>query len=150
MSEEKTVLMTCGHNCGGRCVMQAHCKDGRLVKITPDAGAAGRETLKGCLRGLTYLDRLYHPDRLKYPLKRCGPRGSGEFYEISWTQAIREIAGELRRITERYGAASRYIHYGTGIAGRLAEGEFFRRLLCSYGGGYLDYYNSYSTAGTMR
>lgn len=149
MSEEKTVLMTCGHNCGGRCVMQAHCKDGRLVKITPDAGAAGRETLKGCLRGLTYLDRLYHPDRLKYPLKRCGPRGSGEFYEISWTQAIREIAGELRRITERYGAASRYIHYGTGIAGRLAEGEFFRRLLCSYGGGYLDYYNSYSTAGTM-
>ncbi|WP_346353935.1 DMSO/selenate family reductase complex A subunit [Azotosporobacter soli] len=149
MAEERVVLMTCGHNCGGRCVMQAHVKDGRLVKITPDAGGEGRETLKGCMRGLMYLDRLYHPDRLKQPLKRIGKRGEGKFTPISWPEAIAEIAAQLKRITERYGPEARYINYATGIAGSLSEREFFRRLLSIYGGGYLDFYNSYSTACTM-
>lgn len=142
--------MTCGHNCGGRCLMQAHIEENRLLKVTPDPGAPGRERLLGCIRGLTYKERLEHPDRLRYPLRRVGRRGAGQFERISWAEAIATIAGELKRITESYGPASRYIHYGTGIAGLLAENQFFRRLLCLYGGGYLNYYNSYSTACTME
>lgn len=57
-----------------------------------------------CPRGQAQLDRQYHPERLLYPLKRVGPKGSGEFARISWEEAIETIATELDKARQRHGA----------------------------------------------
>ena len=69
--------------------------------------AAGEATdLKGpdCPRGQAQLEREYHPERLLYPLKRVGPKGSGEFERISWDEALDTIAGQLSRVKAEHGA----------------------------------------------
>ena len=146
---ERIVTTTGGHNCGGRCLLDVTVKNHRVVSIRGSRRRFGPEELRlmPCSRCGSYLERLYHPDRLKYPLKRTGRRGDGQFCRISWDEALDTIASELSRITEKYGPQSRYIHYATGIQGRLSEKNFFSRLL-SLTGGYLNFYNSYSTACT--
>src|SRR5262249_56379680 len=78
---ETVVTSTCGHNCGGRCVVNAHVRDGRIVKISTDPRRWQPELppLHACARGVGQIERVYHPDRLKYPLRRKGPPGSGHF-----------------------------------------------------------------------
>lgn len=148
MGEERIVTTTCAHNCSARCMLKVHVRDGIVTRISSDDNEEkeGYHQLRACLRGRAYRERLYHPDRLKYPLKRVGKRGEGNFSRISWDEATTIIANQLRRITEKYGPASRYINSSSGIGGVLAEREFFRRLLSVYGGGYLNYHNSYSAA----
>jgi anaerobic selenocysteine-containing dehydrogenase len=48
-----------------------------------------------CARGQASIQVTYHPDRLTHPLKRTGARGSGEFKEVSWDEAVGELAGQL-------------------------------------------------------
>src|SRR5271170_8246024 len=50
---------------------------------------------KLCARGQASLQVLYHPDRITHPIKRTGPRGSGEFQAISWDDALKEVAARL-------------------------------------------------------
>ncbi|MBE3580222.1 MAG: molybdopterin-dependent oxidoreductase [Thermoanaerobacteraceae bacterium] len=143
--EVKIVPTACNHNCGGRCVLKAHVRNGVITRITTDDEPDTPETpqLRACLRGRAYRNRLYHPDRLKFPLKRTGERGEGKFERITWDEAIDTIARELRRIKETYGPEAIYVNYATGNAGVLSGGNLIRRLLSLYGG-YLNYYNNYS------
>jgi menaquinone reductase, molybdopterin-binding-like subunit len=53
---------------------------------------------KLCPRGQAGLQITYHPDRIKNPLKRSGPRGSGQFREISWDEAMRDLVSELQAL----------------------------------------------------
>ncbi|MEE8362879.1 MAG: dimethyl sulfoxide reductase subunit A, partial [Dehalococcoidia bacterium] len=87
---ERIVTSTCAHNCGGRCVVNAHVRDGRIVKISTQPGPWNPELppLYACVRGFAAADRVYHPDRLKYPMRRVGGRGAGEFERISWDEAL--------------------------------------------------------------
>jgi anaerobic selenocysteine-containing dehydrogenase len=57
-----------------------------------------------CAKVRPYLDHVYHPDRLQYPLRRVGPKGSGQWARISWQEAIAEIAERWQAIIARYGA----------------------------------------------
>ncbi len=91
LTEAKRIRVGCpAHNCGGRCLLIAHVRDGRIIRLDtddrPDTVAAPQ--LRACVRGRSYLRRQYHPDRLTHPLKRVGPRGSGEFHPISWEEAL--------------------------------------------------------------
>ncbi len=91
----------CPHDCGGKCVLVAHVRDGVIERITSDEGDDPQ--LRACQRGRAYRQRVYHPDRLKYPLRRTGPRGSGQFTRISWDEALDTVARELLRVKEHYG-----------------------------------------------
>ena len=73
---ETVVTSTCGHNCGGRCAVNAHVRDGRIVKISTDPRRWTPEMppLHACVRGFGQLERVNHPDRLMHPLRRTGPR----------------------------------------------------------------------------
>jgi DmsA/YnfE family anaerobic dimethyl sulfoxide reductase A subunit len=105
---ETVVTSTCGHNCGGRCVVNAHVVDGRIVRISTDPRRWTPELppLHACVRGFGAAERVNHPDRLTYPLRRVGPRGAGGWERISWNAALDLVAGELRRVRDTYGPAA--------------------------------------------
>src|SRR5580704_12943284 len=105
---ETVVTSTCGHNCGGRCVVNAHVVDDRIVKISTDPARWQPELppLHACGRGVGQIERVYHPDRLKYPMRRVGPRNSGQFERISWNEALDHVAAELLRIRQTHGNAA--------------------------------------------
>ena len=79
---ERVVMSVCNSHCGGQCLFKVHIKDGVITRIETDEGEEPQ--LRACLRGRAYRQRVYAPDRLKFPLKRTGDRGEGKFKRISW------------------------------------------------------------------
>ncbi len=147
-SNERRVRVGCpAHNCGGRCLLIAHVKDGVITRLEaddrPDVLAAPQ--LRACLRGRAYLRRQYHPDRLLHPLKRVGRRGEGRFERIEWDEALDSLAGEMRRVRATYGNSALFVPYGTGSYNQLNGSQTARRLMNLFGG-CLGIYNSYSWA----
>src|SRR5438445_81865 len=92
---ERVVTSTCGHNCGGRCVVNAHVRDERIVKISTDPRTWTPEMppLHACVRGFGQMERVNHPDRLRHPLRRKGPRGAGEFERITAQRLLHRFGG---------------------------------------------------------
>ena len=71
------IRTTCPAHCGiDACGILVHVKGGRAIKLEP-ADFPEKRDRRICLRGLSSLDITYHPDRLKYPMKRIGERGEG-------------------------------------------------------------------------
>ncbi len=141
---EQIFLTTGRNNCGGCCRLRVHMEGGRIIRLSPDPDdpEPGR---KPCARGLQYANTFLGPDRLLTPLKRTGPRGSGQFAPISWGQALDDLTENWVRIRDTYGPQSRYVNYAWGENGVLNGTGLAKRLL-RLDGGHLDYYNSYSTA----
>src|SRR5688572_15297569 len=133
---EDVVTSTCGHNCGGRCVVNAHVRDGRIVKISTDPRRWTPEMppLHACVRGFGAAERVNHPDRLLHPLRRVGPRGGGRFERISWDEALDEVAGQLRRVRDTYGPAAILDCSYSGSTAMLHNKMSVRRLLHMFGG----------------
>jgi anaerobic selenocysteine-containing dehydrogenase/NADPH-dependent glutamate synthase beta subunit-like oxidoreductase len=67
-----------------------------------------------CVKGATIPDVMYHPDRLKYPLKRTGARGEGKWQRITWDEALNTIANKLKEIKDKYGPEAIHISCGSG------------------------------------
>ena len=147
MSEEQIIATMGDNNCGGRCRIYAHVRDGKIERLTTDCGLAdGPDApLTACARGLNYHTTFLNDRRLLYPMKRVGERGSGQFQRISWDEAIDTIAREWIRIRDAYGPQSRYVHYAWGISGLVRGNNMAERLL-DLDGGRLAHHNSYSTA----
>ena len=146
--EERRVRVGCpAHNCGGRCLLIAHVRDGVITRLEtddrPDELAAPQ--LRACVRGRSYLRRQYHPDRLLYPMKRAGKRGEGSFTRISWEEAVDILAAQIKRVRQAYGSGALFVPYGTGSYNQVNGSQTARRLLNLYGG-CLGIYNSYSWA----
>ena len=127
---ETVITSTCGHNCGGRCVVNAHVSDGKIVHISTDQRRwnADHPPLPACARGVGQIERTYHPDRLKYPMRRSGPRGSGQFTRLSWDEALDEVASQMQRIRGTHGSAAILDASRTGslssLHGRVAAQRF--------------------------
>ncbi len=147
------IIPTCGTlDCGGKCSVKAHIQDGVLTRIstrTNEEVDTKNPYMKACVRGRGYRKFQYHPDRLKYPMKRVGKRGEGKFERISWEEAIDTITKETKRITEKYGPASRFVQQGTaGTSGSFCAMDLAARFFAS-SGGYLPYYHSVSVGNTV-
>ncbi len=134
--DETIVTSTCGHNCGGRCVVNAHVSDGRIVHISTDARRwnPAHPPLPACARGVGQIERTYHPDRLKYPMRRAGPRGSGQFERITWDEALDTVARNMLRIRETYGNAAILDASRTGSTSMLHGRVAAQRFLYMFGG----------------
>jgi anaerobic dimethyl sulfoxide reductase subunit A len=111
----RIVPTSCLHNCGGRCLLRAHIKNGEIIRIDTDNGEAPQ--LRACARGRSYRQRVYSPERLKYPLRRTGERGKGDFERISWDEALDIVAAEMFKIRETYGNSAIFLIAGSGNAG---------------------------------
>ncbi len=133
---ETIVTSTCGHNCGGRCVVNAHVENDRIVRITTDQTRWTPEMppLQACARGVGQVERLYHPDRLKYPMRRVGPRGSGQFERISWDEAMTYVSTEMLRIRSTYGNAAFLDASRSGNTSMLSGFGVSKRFFNKFGG----------------
>jgi anaerobic dimethyl sulfoxide reductase subunit A len=133
---EMVVTSTCAHNCGGRCVVNAHVRDGRIVHISTDARRWNAEhpPLPACARGVGQIERTYHPDRLQYPMRRTGPRRNGQFERISWNEALDEVSRQLLRVRETYGNAAILDASRTGSTAMLHSRANAQRFLHMFGG----------------
>ncbi len=102
---ERLVRTVCHSACGMVCGLLAHVKDGVLTKVEP-ADMPDPRHRHICARGLASMKMVYHPDRLKYPMKRVGERGEGKWQRISWDEALETIAARLNDIGAKYGSRS--------------------------------------------
>jgi thiosulfate reductase/polysulfide reductase chain A len=104
-------IATCCNMCGGTTGIVARVYNGRVIKLEPNAFnpvgvcniSTDFESLQGtgarmCPKGNAGIMSLYDPDRVKKPLKRVGERGAGQWQEISYEQAVAEIAARLAAI----------------------------------------------------
>lgn len=96
----------------GGCALLVGVEDNRIVQIKGDPEGYLNKGYT-CYKGRVSADRLSHPDRLRYPLKRSGERGEGKWQRISWEEALDEIAHNLLRIKEQHGA--RAVGFGVGM-----------------------------------
>ncbi|MEW5785621.1 MAG: molybdopterin-dependent oxidoreductase [Bacillota bacterium] len=121
----KTYSTACPLDCWDQCSFLVTVKDGAAVSIGPDP----RQQITGnviCAKGKQHLERLNHPDRLKYPLLKTG----GRFNRISWDDALKIAADRISRAVARYGPLSLLHYYDGGHGGLLKgiESRFFSAL----------------------
>ncbi|HEX6130615.1 MAG TPA: molybdopterin-dependent oxidoreductase, partial [Actinomycetota bacterium] len=124
---DRVVRTTCSPNCTGSCGQLAFVRDGRIVKIQqaadyPDPVYSPR----GCMKGLSYHLQVYGPDRVMHPLIRTGERGSGEFREATWEEALDHVASELRRIGETHGYDAIHVFGQVPGSGYVHKGANYR------------------------
>ena len=111
-----------GPGCHNGCGVLLYVKDGKLIKVAGDPESPlNRGRLCPRCRALTEV--VYHPGRLKYPLKRAGERGEGEWEQISWEESFDTIAARFKEIKEKYGPESVIFCHGTGRDAISHEGR---------------------------
>ncbi|MCC6179829.1 MAG: molybdopterin oxidoreductase family protein [Chloroflexi bacterium] len=131
MTELHVLRSVCPHDCPDACGMLVHVRDGRIVRV---AGDPEHPVTRGaiCGKAARYAERVYGPDRVLYPQRRRGPKGSGAFERISWDEALDLIAERFRAIVDDHGAEAvlPYSFAGTmGVAGFASmDRRFFHRL----------------------
>ncbi|WP_084965173.1 molybdopterin-containing oxidoreductase family protein [Thermoactinospora rubra] len=122
------VLGACPLDCPDTCSWIVTVEDGRAVKMR---GNPEHPYTRGalCVKVNRYLEHAAAPDRILYPLRRTGPKGSGRFERITWDEALEEISVRLRRIVEEHGGEAIWPYQGTGSLGYLqgCEGQAGRR-----------------------
>ncbi len=105
MSTEEIKTTTCYGCAHTACFLKAHIVDGELVRVTPDPE---KICVDDCPRGFLDQDGRagieyhYGAKRINYPLKRAGRRGENKWEQISWDQALDEIAEKLKDLKEKY------------------------------------------------
>ena len=94
---------TTAHQCASGCGIIVRVFEGRAKKVegNPDHPISQG---KSCLRCQAAVQGVYHPDRIRTPMKRTGERGSGQYQPISWDQAYQEAVAKLREVQGRNNA----------------------------------------------
>jgi anaerobic selenocysteine-containing dehydrogenase len=96
----------------GGCALLVGARDNEIVQVKGDPEGYLNKGYT-CYKGRVSPERLNHPDRLRYPLKRAGKRGEGKWQRISWDEALAETARNLLMIKEKHGA--RAVGFGVGM-----------------------------------
>jgi anaerobic selenocysteine-containing dehydrogenase len=144
----KVVHAVCSHDCPDSCGVLVTVDEttGRAVKLQGDPS---HPVTRGFLCGKVakYLDRVYSPDRLLYPMRRKagvpkGPLAQGReaeaFERISWDEALDEIAAKLKKIAAEFGLESVLPYSYAGTIGKLGYGSMDRRFFHRLGASQLD------------
>ena len=121
----------CTMDCPDTCSLDVEVTEG---KITAIRASALNPTTSGfiCSKVTSFANRVYSPDRILYPMKRVGVKGTKSFEQISWNQALKEIAERYREIIQQFGgeAILPYSYGGSnGILGQdTSDKAFFAKL----------------------
>ena len=90
----------CPHDCPDTCALLTTVENGRATKVQGNPAHAPTDGVL-CTKVSRYAERTYHPDRLLQPLRRVGPKGSGQFEPVGWDEALDAIAARLKTIAAR-------------------------------------------------
>jgi len=108
---------TCPHDCPSACALDIEVIGGQSIgrvrgsrKQTYTAGVV-------CAKVARYAERIHHPERVIYPMRRTGPKGSGQFERISWDAALDEVAARFDQAEREFGAESVWPYYYAGTMG---------------------------------
>ncbi|AMM24222.1 molybdopterin-containing oxidoreductase family protein [Variovorax sp. PAMC 28711] len=138
-----TVLGACPHDCPDTCALVTTVQDGIAVKLQ---GNPAHPHTAGvlCTKVSRYIERNDHAERLVQPMKRCGPKGAGQFEPVSWDAALDAIAQQLRS-KKHPETIVPYSYAGTMglVQGESMDRRFFHKLgaslldrtICSTAGG---------------
>ncbi|WP_420102459.1 molybdopterin oxidoreductase family protein [Bosea sp. (in: a-proteobacteria)] len=107
----------CPHDCPSACSLEVEVIEGRGIGRV--RGSKRQSYTDGviCAKVARYAERIHHPDRLLHPLRRTGPKGSGQFEPISWDEALEEIASRFLAIEEQHGPEAVWPYYYAGTMG---------------------------------
>src|ERR1700709_1061540 len=94
------VRAACPHDCPDTCAIRVTVEDGVAIKVQGDPDHPPTHGAL-CTKVSRYPERTYHPDRVLHPMKRSGPKGSGQFVRVSWADALADIASRLSEIASR-------------------------------------------------
>ena len=146
---KKVVHAACPHDCPDACGVLITVQDGRATKIQGDPG---HPVTRGflCAKVAKYLDRVYSPDRVMYPMRRVAAKGlaaanAGEraratqtWQRITWDEALDEIAGRFRKTIAEFGSEAILPYSYGGTLGALNGASMDRRFFGRLGASQLD------------
>jgi len=110
---------TCPHDCPSTCALEVELLDPQTIGRVRGARANTYTDGIVCEKVARYAERIHHRDRLLYPLKRTGAKGSGEFKRISWDQALAQTAAALLKAEAEFGAESVWPYFYAGTMGHI-------------------------------
>ena len=141
---KQVVHAACPHDCPDACGVLITVEEGRATKIKGDAA---HPVTRGflCAKVAKYLDRVYSPDRVLYPMRRVGPKGpraTGEdatqaWQRITWDEAIREIISRFKQTTSEFGSEAVLPYSFGGTLGTLNSASMDRRFFHRLGASQL-------------
>jgi anaerobic selenocysteine-containing dehydrogenase len=116
----------CPHDCPSTCALDVELLDGN--RIGRVHGAPDNDYTMGvvCAKVARYAERIHHPDRLMKPLRRTGPKGSGQFAEISWDDALDIVAEKFLEAERTHGAQAVWPYYYAGTMGLVMRDGIHR------------------------
>ena len=140
-----TVIGACPHDCPDTCSLVTTVENGKAIRVQGNPNHPMTDGVL-CTKVSRYTERTYHPDRILHPLKRIGPKGSGQFAPVSWDEALNDIAKRLGAIAAQDPQAILpYSYAGTmgQVQGEAMAMRFFHKLgaslldrtICSSAGG---------------
>jgi anaerobic selenocysteine-containing dehydrogenase len=150
---KQMVRAVCPHDCPDACGVLITVRDGRATRIQGDPE---HPVTRGflCAKVAKYLDRVYSPDRVLYPMRRIGPKGPGQqsrvhsdgapawvehrWQRISWDEALDEITSRFRSISAEFGSEAILPYSYGGTLGILNGGSMDRRFFHRLGASQLD------------
>ena len=154
---KQVVHAACPHDCPDACGVLITVEDGRATKIQGDPAHPVTQGFL-CAKVTKYLDRVYSPDRVLYPLRRVGPKGLADrsvratpgragtpvpltsvhsFERISWDEALDEIAKKMKSVAAEFGSEAILPFSFAGTLGKLGYGSMDRRFFHRLGASQL-------------
>ena len=124
------ILGACPHDCPDTCALLTTVENGIALKVQGNPAHRHTDGVL-CTKVSRYTERTYHPERILHPLKRSGPKGSGQFVRVGWDEALADITARLQAIAGRDPQAILpYSYAGTMglVQGESMDRRFFHRL----------------------
>jgi len=134
ITPSRQVRGACPHDCPDTCALLTTVENGVAVRVQGNPAHAQTGGVL-CAKVSKYPERSYHAERILTPLKRSGPKGSGQFTPVGWDEALQDIAARLGAITARDPEAIQpYSYAGTMglVQGESMDRRFFHRLGASF------------------
>ncbi len=131
-SATRIVLGTCHHDCPDSCGWEVSVENGVAVKLR---GNSEHPFSQGelCPKVNRFLERVYSPERILYPLARTGPKGSGEFRQISWDEALGLVAERIHNVIDNFGGEAVMPWGSAGTQGLIQMNSLDRRFFAKIG-----------------
>lgn len=134
--EEQVFSGVCRGNCCQQCFLNFHVREGKVARTSMRPFIDERYN-RICMKGYAMPEKIYSPHRIKYPMRRVGERGAGEWEQVSWEEAIAAITDKWKQLREEHGPNSVAFVTRTGQHG-TAFRVAYSRLVAMFGGSVMN------------